>query len=183
MARGSIPLTARPALRRFDARARRGLLPIGALVFAAFAACQRPEPRERANSSPAGTATESPRQARSAHFQLSVSNVEDCRNVADDAPADSTRRIGVELALEPVGDLQVPANPYYARLVDEHQQVFEATLGGCGVPLSPSLPRRGQVARGHIVFDVPRSSRRLTLLYMPELIGAPSEEVSIALGP
>jgi hypothetical protein len=118
-----------------------------------------------------------------AHYSLRVLGVEACRASSALGPADSTRRIGVELAIEPTGDVQVPANPYYARLLDERQQVHEATLGACGAPLSPPLPQRGRAARGVVVFDVPRASRQLTLLYAPELVDLPKEEVSIALGP
>jgi hypothetical protein len=90
----------------------------------------------------------------------------------------------VNISIEPSTDVQVPANPYYARLLDEHGLLHEATLGGsCGAPLSPALPQRGQPARGYVVFDVPRASRELTLLYGPELAELPREEASIALGP
>jgi len=122
------------------------------------------------------------RSAATAHYIVRVLDVETCRTTGSASPADTTRRIGVDLSIEPTTDLQVPANPYYARLLDEHHQVHEATLGGCGAPLAPALPRRGQSARGYVVFDVPRSSRQLTLLYAPELVDAPKEEASIALG-
>jgi hypothetical protein len=147
------------------------------LVFAL--ACERAEHA----GSPAAAASARERVATSAHYVLRVLRVETCRTSGAAAPADSTRRIGVELSLEPTSDLQVPANPYYARLIDEQRQVHEATLGGCGAPLSPSLPRRGQPARGYVVFDVPRTSGQLTLTYAPELVDTPREEVSIVLGP
>lgn len=119
----------------------------------------------------------------SAHYTLRVIGVESCRTSGATSPADTTRRVGVNVSIEPTAEVQVPANPYYARLLDEHHQVHEATLGGCGAPLAPPLPQRGQAARGYIVFDVPRASRQLTLLYAPELVDLPAEEISIALGP
>lgn len=161
----------------------RPLLHVAILGLLASTSCQRPQPREHAAPPEPGVEAHDERSARTAHYALRVLDVVDCKSVGATAPADSTRRLGVELSLEPFGDVQVPANPYYARLVDEHQQVYEATLGACGAPLSPTLPRRGQQARGYVVFDVPRDARHFTLLYMPQLVGAPTEEVSIALGP
>jgi hypothetical protein len=137
---------------------------------------------ERVEQEHARTAPTSDRVAASAHYTLHVLGVEICRTSGATSPADTTRRVGVDVSIEPTTDVQVPANPYYARLVDEHHQVYEATLGGCGEPLSPALPQRGRPARGYVVFDVPRASRQLSLLYAPELVDLPREEVSIALG-
>jgi len=159
-----------------------------AFVVAGLAAtlgCQRVE--RRAES----TAPAAERLATTAHYTLRVLGVETCRTSGARAPSDTSRRIGVNLSLEPTTDVQVPANAYYARLLDEQRQVHEATLslpvkrneGSCGEPLAPALPQRGHPARGYVVFDVPRNSRQLTLLYAPELVDLPKEEVSIALGP
>ena len=149
------------------------------------AACGRTEPAGSAptrSASAGGSNAPAERAVHTPHYSLEVLSVEDCRTGGVDAPADGSRRLGLELVLTPTSDVQVPANPYYARLLDEHQQIHEATLGGCGAPLTPALPRRGQAARGFVVFDVPRGSRSFTLLYMPEMVGAPKEEASIALG-
>ena len=115
-----------------------------------------------------------------AHYVLRVSAADDCSPAGPD-PADA-RRLGVQLELEPTGELQVPANPYYARLVDGLGNVYEATLGGCGAALAPTLPARGQTARGRIVFELPRGARDLTLTYAPELVGGADAELSVALG-
>jgi hypothetical protein len=88
----------------------------------------------------------------------------------------------VQVELEPTGDVQVPANPYYARLVDGLGNVYEATLGGCGVSLGPTLPERGQTARGWVVFELPRSARDFTFTYAPELVGVIAAELSVSLG-
>lgn len=160
---------------------RAGLLcAYGLVLLATQPGCPRAEPKDAAAEPAPGTPNGA---ARTAHYVLGVLGTRDCTAAGAAAPADGTRRIGVELLLEPTSELQVPANPYYARLLDEHQLVYEATLGGCGPPLSPNLPRRGQVARGYVVFDVPRASRNFTLLYMPELVGAAKEEASITLRP
>lgn len=142
----------------------------------AASGCERTE-RRTGEGVPA-----SDRSVGAAHYTLRVLGVETCRTSGATSPADTTRRVGVNVSIEPTGDVLVPANPYYARLLDEHRQVHEATLGGCGEPLSPALPRPGAAARGFVVFDVPRASRQLTLLYAPELVDLPREEVSVALG-
>ena len=145
--------------------------------LAVASSCQRVERRAESLAPPPE------RVATTAHYTLRVLGVETCRTSGASAPPDSSRRIGVNISIEPAADVQVPANAYYARLLDEQRQVHEATLGGCGDPLAPPLPHRGQTARGYVVFDVPRTSRQLTLLYAPELVDLPTEEVSIALGP
>ena len=115
-------------------------------------------------------------------YELRVTSVEQCVPPPLAAPPAGTRRIGIELELRPLGDIQIPANPYYARLVDENGDVHDATLGGCGTALAPTLPERDQPARGFVVFDVPRRSSRFTLLYAPELVGAPKEQIVLELG-
>lgn len=106
---------------------------------------------------------------------------EDCSPPDRALGSAATRRIGVELEIEPTGDLQVPANPYYARLVDAEHNVYEATLGGCGTELAPTLPARGQTARGWVVFELPRTARAVSLVYAPELLGASKSELVIEL--
>jgi hypothetical protein len=117
---------------------------------------------------------------RTAHYLMRVSPPDDCSPGAR-GPVGS-QLLGVQVELEPTGDVQVPANPYYARLVDGLGNVYEATLGGCGVSLAPTLPERGQTARGWVVFEVPRSARDFTFTYAPELVGAIASELSVSLG-
>jgi hypothetical protein len=119
---------------------------------------------------------------RADHYQMRSSALEECSPPERDGPAGGTRRVGVEVWLEPTGTVQVPANPYYARLVDGQGDVYEATLGGCGPALAPTLPVRGLPAQGWIVFDVPRAARAFTLVYAPELVGATKSELAIDLG-
>ena len=68
-----------------------------------------------------------------------------------------------------VSDVQVPANPYYALLIDEEGRAYEATLGGCEPALPNRLLEHGESARGWLTFDVPENSRKLQLAYAPRL--------------
>jgi hypothetical protein len=118
---------------------------------------------------------------RTAYYQLRVSAPQDCSPRSHDAPPAGARRIGVEVWLQPTASIQVPANPYYAKLVDSQGSVYEATLGGCGAPLGPTLPARGQPAKGWIVFEVPRTARDFRFTYTPELVGVTKSELTIEL--
>jgi len=176
------PSSRRRALARFLAT---GLLGTGLAVPAV--GC-RPED-ETGGTSPA-PALEAPTPdtaqgrlgapLRSEHYAIEVSAFEPCGPASKRAAR--TRRVGVELGIERLGRVQVPANPYYALLVDGGGDVYEATLGGCGAPLGPALPASGASARGWVVFEVPITSHDFTLLYDPELVEVPERPLRIALG-
>jgi len=118
---------------------------------------------------------------RTEHYLLRASPPEDCAETDPALGSAAAHRVGLQLSLEPTGKVQVPANPYYARLVDAEQNVYEATLGGCGEPLTPTLPTPGHPARGWVVFELPSGARPVTFLYAPELVGAPKTELSVEL--
>jgi hypothetical protein len=118
---------------------------------------------------------------RTPYYQIRASLPEECSPPRPSLGSTATRRVGIELSIEPTSDVQVPADPYYARLVDAERNVHEATLGGCGPALAPTLPARGQTARGWIVFELPLAARATTLLYAPELLGASKAELAIEL--
>lgn len=129
-----------------------------------------------------GAAPRRPTAARAAQYELHVSTKPRSCPVAPALRRKGLRRIGVDVRLRRLGPAQVPANPYYARLVDGDGQVHEATLGDCGQALSPALPAEGETARGVIVFDVPSDARTFTFIYAPRIEGTLAEELSVALG-
>jgi hypothetical protein len=131
--------------------------------------------------SPAPPTARAEATIRTPYYQLRASLPEECSPPRPALGSTATRRLGIELAIEPTSDVQVPADPYYARLVDAERNVYEATLGGCGAALAPTLPARGQTSRGWIVFELPRTARAVTLLYAPELVGASKTELAIEL--
>lgn len=117
------------------------------------------------------------------HFQMRVSVPEQCALAPEVEPDASSRRLSVEVTLQASGAVQVPANPYYALLIDRTNVVHEATLGVCNGSLSPTLLEPGQTGHGWLTFDIPKRSAGLSLVYTPALTGAAREELVFDLGP
>jgi len=118
--------------------------------------------------------------ARSEHYDLQVSGPSEC---STEPGAASDRRLGVLVTLQARGLEQVPANPYYALLVDGEDEVHEATLGGCTPALPVSLLEAGQSAHGWISFDVPRQRGNFSFSYAPLLANGDREETRFRLSP
>ena len=118
--------------------------------------------------------------ARSEHYDLHVSALAEC---SAERGAANGRRVGVLVTVQARGIQQVPANPYYALLVDGEDEVHEATLGGCTPPLPVSLLEAGQSARGWISFDVPRQRSNFSFSYAPLLANGDREETRFRLSP
>ncbi len=98
-------------------------------------------------------------------------------------PSAGTRRLGVLVTLQARGAAQVPANPYYAQLIDAQNVAHEATLSGCTPALSPALLEGSQLARGWIIFEVPRGATDFLLAYAPLLATGQRPEVTFRLAP
>lgn len=118
--------------------------------------------------------------ARNEHYALHVSALAEC---SAEPGAFSGRRVGVLVTLQASGLEQIPANPYYALLVDGEDEVHEATLGGCTPALPVRLLEAGQSAHGWISFDVPRQSGNLRFSYAPLLSNGEREETRFKLSP
>lgn len=114
---------------------------------------------------------------------MRVSIPEQCPQATESELDAHSRRISVEIDLKASGNVQVPANPYYALLVDGSSIVYEATLGECSAPLSPPLLEPGQTGHGRLAFDIPQKSTGHRLVYAPALVRAPREELVFDLGP
>jgi hypothetical protein len=93
------------------------------------------------------------------------------------------RRVGVNITLQALAELQIPANPYYFALIDSDNIVYEATLGGCSPALAPTLLGPGEVARGWISFDLPETAKDLKLSYAPRLTSTTPEELVFRVTP
>jgi hypothetical protein len=87
------------------------------------------------------------------------------------------------VTLQARGVLQVPANPYYARLIDGQNVAREATLTGCTPALASVLLEAPRVARGWINFEVPYGAADWLLAYAPALATGERPEVTFRLAP
>ncbi|HKO90733.1 MAG TPA: hypothetical protein VJU61_06265 [Polyangiaceae bacterium] len=118
--------------------------------------------------------------ARSEHYEMQVSTLAECGSAPGAAGG---RRVGVLVSLQARGRLQVPANPYYALLVDSENVAYEATLEGCTPALPVRLLDAGQSARGWVSFDVPRQRGNFSFSYAPLLASGEREETRFRLSP
>jgi hypothetical protein len=118
--------------------------------------------------------------ARSEHYDLLVSGLSDCTRPGFTG---SGRRVGVLVTLQARTAVQVPANPYYALLIDTQHVVHEPTLGGCTPALPAALLQAPQTARGWIHFDLPRDSSGLSFVYAPPLLAGGRAETRFELQP
>jgi hypothetical protein len=162
----------------FQGSVARDDLPTGLLLAITLLSCRGDDRYPDVATTLPGSGAPAGSWLQTPYYRLSASGPRDCSPHHSAARA---RRVGIEFALEPTGSVRVPANPYYAQLVDGQGTVYEATLGGCGPALAPTLPVHGQIANGWIVFEVPRAARDFTLIYSPELEGAPKSELVIGL--
>jgi hypothetical protein len=118
--------------------------------------------------------------ARTEHYDMQVSAPSECER---SGPSGGARRVGVLVTLQARGAVQVPANPYYARLIDGQNVVREPTLSGCAPALAFALLETPGVARGWINFDVPRGATASLLSYAPPLTTGEHPEITFRLAP
>jgi uncharacterized protein DUF4352 len=135
---------------------------------------QLPSLRERAAR--AGELVSTP------HFSMSFASSKECAMEPHFKPHEGFVTLGVEVTIQALGPLQVPANPFYATLIDASNVVYESTLAGCQPALVASQLSEGKRASGWISFDVPTQAKGLRLAYAPVLLGAGREELLFQLG-
>jgi uncharacterized protein DUF4352 len=190
-----IPTPAQSAAARGPRRVmrRRWLL---AWLCLGVAACQRnPDPdaplpapstppeRVEAQLPPlADRAARTGEVATAAHYSMSVSETKECAMESHFRPSEGFIKLGVKVSIEARDATQVPANPFYATLIDTTSVVYESTLAGCQPALAASQLVKGQKASGWISFDVPADAKGLRLAYAPVLLGAGREELLFQLG-
>jgi hypothetical protein len=120
--------------------------------------------------------------ASTAHYTMSFSSTKECAMAGLFEPREGFIKLGVEVTIQALGPVQVPANPFYATLIDTSNVVYESTLAGCQPALVASQLSEGKRASGWISFDVPAQARGLRLAYAPVLLGGGREEVLLQLG-
>ena len=122
-------------------------------------------------------------EAQTPHFSMTLKGSRPCTVEPHLAPPDGVKKFAVEVEVQGLSQVEVPANPFYATLMTEQGQQYESTLAGCAPLLTAQRLTRGQSARGWITFDIPDAARPTSLLYRPAIIGVGSPEVELQLGP
>ena len=115
------------------------------------------------------------------HYAMSFSETKECVLEPHFRPGAGLIKFGVFVNIEATGPVQVPANPFYAALLDAGHYSYEATLAGCQPALRASQLVRGQKVSGWISFEIPKAARGLRLSYAPLLLGAGKDELTFAL--
>lgn len=122
-------------------------------------------------------------------FTLRVVRVSECSPSSSASAAETTgaarrRLLGVEVELtswEPTG---LPANYYYASVVDGAGRRYPS-VDLCGSPLSARPLGVGETAQGLLAFSVPLTATHLKLVYAPRLLesarGAEKARVEVTL--
>lgn len=99
-------------------------------------------------------------------FSVSVLQVKSCES-ADSHASQNRPELGVELDLTNLSEEPLPANFYYARLLDEKEREIRPHFGGCRPRLAHSPLSQGQRARGWVSFRVPDDATGLRIVYAP----------------
>lgn len=120
-------------------------------------------------------------RALAPHYALLLTDTKECRTEPPFEPKPDHVILGALVTIEALGDMQVPANSFYASIVDSTHVVHESTLAGCQPPLPARQLVRGERATGWISFELPRAARGLRLVYAPLLLGVGREELSFQL--
>ncbi len=79
-------------------------------------------------------------------------------------------RLGVEVEIRgKSSDQPVPANPFYARLVDPEGKAYRPVFGGCEPDLRHKPLNAEDSVRAYITFEIPEAAGRMRLRYEPQL--------------
>lgn len=160
---------------------------IGACVLASSATgCNAPSSTANApapgdGTSPLAQRVAAGQLASNEYFAVRVLNTKVCTMAAHRTPPAGIKKFAVELELQALGAAQVPANPFYATLVDDKAQRFESTALGCQPMLAAPALNNGASARGWVTFDMPESSLAQAVTYQPALIGLRSPRAELEL--
>ncbi|MCB9605429.1 MAG: DUF4352 domain-containing protein [Polyangiaceae bacterium] len=93
-------------------------------------------------------------------------------------------RLGVEVELRGKSKSQrVPANPFYARLVDPEGKAYRPVFGGCEPDLRHTPLGVDDSVRAYITFEIPEATGRLQLRYDPQLKSPEALEFDLGVSP
>ncbi len=115
-------------------------------------------------------------------YRMRVHGVRRCAADALHPTPEGEHWVGVEIELDATGPGHVPANPFYARLVDESGRQYRSSPGPCVPELRHAPLGAGETARGWASFVVSDRAANLELRYAPRLPDAAGEELTFKLG-
>ncbi len=163
----------------------RWLLALAGVV--AFAGCQRLDAlRGAADDGGAAPATSAEvslgHQIRTSLYRLTVRGVRQCPPTAFEEPEKGHTWLGVDVELEALGATPVPANPFYARLVDADGHRYRARFDGCSPALDHPPLAQNAAAHGVITFEIPEHASGLVFSYDPRVPDQKQQEARVDLG-
>lgn len=83
-------------------------------------------------------------------------------------PISGNEFMDVEVVLENTGEEPIPYNPFFFQLVGTDELVFQPAVDAAGTQLLDGILRPGEIARGHVAFEVPEGiTDTLLLHYLP----------------
>lgn len=92
-------------------------------------------------------------------------------------------RLGVEVEIRGKSTEPVPANPFYARLLDPEDKAYRPVFGGCDPDLRHKPLSSGDSVRAFITFEIPEATGRMRLRYEPQLKSLETLEFDLGASP
>lgn len=93
-------------------------------------------------------------------------------------------RLGVEVEIRGKSTKQpVPANPFYARLVDPEGKAYRPVFGGCEPDLRHEPLEAEDTVRAFVTFEIPEAAGRMRLRYEPQLKAPEALEFDLGSSP
>lgn len=92
-------------------------------------------------------------------------------------------RLGVEVEIRGKSTEPVPANPFYARLLDPEDKAYRPVFGGCDPDLRHKPLSSGDSVRAFITFEIPEATGRMRLRYEPQLKSLETLEFDLGTSP
>ncbi len=119
--------------------------------------------------------------ARAAAYTMRVSQVKTCSTKSYTKPRAGFEKLGVRVEITATSDTRVPANSFYARIVDRTGKEYRATFGGCAPDLRHTPLSRDEQATGWMTFEIPERLSGLRLTYSPYLGDAKPQPLEFTL--
>jgi len=119
--------------------------------------------------------------AAATDYRMRVVRLETCEVEPYFAPLPGYDKLGVFVEIEGLQGTEVPVNVLHGHLTDGEGRTYTPAAAGCRPTLPAGRVAQGKTARGFITFEVPVTSRGLTLEYRPTIVGRAPQRLSFAL--